>query len=262
MSIEERTEYVGKLAAEMAAQGKEIGACVSQEQGMPIPSAINVQAGLPTGVMANYVEVGKAYAAAEPEKIGNSEIIKEPIGVTVAITPWNFPAAMITRKAGPALAAGCPMVVKPASATPFSALALAVLAERAGVPPGVLSVVTGAAAREAATAAGAVPDDDEGGADLESRLGDANRYDPDVAVIIAGPTAAHWMVAKTLPWVKTSMPSAMPILVAPRQWASAAKPMAAIWPARSTAISAARKVAMRCALPATQSAARLPALMA
>jgi succinate-semialdehyde dehydrogenase/glutarate-semialdehyde dehydrogenase len=72
-------------------------------------------------------------------------VIKEPIGVTVAITPWNFPAAMITRKVGPALAAGCPMVIKPASATPFSALALAVLAERAGVPPGVLSVVTGGA---------------------------------------------------------------------------------------------------------------------
>lgn len=70
-------------------------------------------------------------------------VIKEPIGVCAAITPWNFPAAMITRKAGPALAAGCPMVLKPASATPFSALALAVLAERAGVPAGVFSVITG-----------------------------------------------------------------------------------------------------------------------
>ena len=70
-------------------------------------------------------------------------VTKEPIGVCAAITPWNFPAAMITRKAGPALAAGCPMVVKPAELTPFSALALAVLAERAGVPKGVFSVVTG-----------------------------------------------------------------------------------------------------------------------
>jgi succinate-semialdehyde dehydrogenase/glutarate-semialdehyde dehydrogenase len=70
-------------------------------------------------------------------------VLKEPIGVCAAITPWNFPAAMITRKAGPALAAGCPMVVKPASQTPYSALALAVLAERAGIPKGVLSVVTG-----------------------------------------------------------------------------------------------------------------------
>jgi len=72
-------------------------------------------------------------------------VLKEPIGVCAAITPWNFPAAMITRKAGPALAAGCTMVLKPATATPYSALALAELAERAGVPKGVFSVVTGSA---------------------------------------------------------------------------------------------------------------------
>jgi succinate-semialdehyde dehydrogenase / glutarate-semialdehyde dehydrogenase len=70
-------------------------------------------------------------------------VTREPIGVCAAITPWNFPAAMITRKVGPALAAGCPIVVKPAELTPFSALALAVLAERAGVPKGVFSVVVG-----------------------------------------------------------------------------------------------------------------------
>ncbi len=72
-------------------------------------------------------------------------VTKEPIGVCAAITPWNFPAAMITRKAGPALAAGCTMVLKPATQTPYSALALAALAERAGVPPGVFNVVTGSA---------------------------------------------------------------------------------------------------------------------
>lgn len=72
-------------------------------------------------------------------------VVREPVGVCAAITPWNFPAAMITRKAGPALAAGCTIVVKPASQTPLTALALAVLAERAGIPPGVLSVVTGPA---------------------------------------------------------------------------------------------------------------------
>ncbi|MBP7566674.1 MAG: NADP-dependent succinate-semialdehyde dehydrogenase [Burkholderiaceae bacterium] len=70
-------------------------------------------------------------------------VLKQPIGVCAAITPWNFPAAMITRKAGPALAAGCTMVVKPASATPLSALALGWLAEQAGIPAGVLQVVTG-----------------------------------------------------------------------------------------------------------------------
>ncbi len=72
-------------------------------------------------------------------------VIKQPIGVTAAITPWNFPAAMITRKVGPALAAGCTMVLKPASQTPFSALALAELANRAGIPAGVFNVVTGSA---------------------------------------------------------------------------------------------------------------------
>ncbi len=72
-------------------------------------------------------------------------VTKEPIGVCAAITPWNFPLAMITRKAGPALAAGCTMVLKPASQTPYSALALAALAEKAGVPAGVFSVVTGSA---------------------------------------------------------------------------------------------------------------------
>jgi len=71
-------------------------------------------------------------------------VIKEPVGVCAAVTPWNFPNAMITRKAGPALAAGCTMVIKPASMTPYSALALCELAERAGIPKGVISVVTGA----------------------------------------------------------------------------------------------------------------------
>jgi succinate-semialdehyde dehydrogenase/glutarate-semialdehyde dehydrogenase len=73
-------------------------------------------------------------------------VLRQPVGVVAAITPWNFPAAMITRKAGPALAAGCTMVLKPASQTPFSALALAALAERAGIPRGVFQVVTGSAA--------------------------------------------------------------------------------------------------------------------
>jgi succinate-semialdehyde dehydrogenase/glutarate-semialdehyde dehydrogenase len=73
-------------------------------------------------------------------------VIKQPVGVVACITPWNFPLAMITRKAGPAIAAGCTVVLKPASQTPFSALALAELAERAGMPQGVFNVITGSAA--------------------------------------------------------------------------------------------------------------------
>ena len=83
-------------------------------------------------------------------------VIKQPIGVVAAITPWNFPNAMVTRKAGPALASGCAMVLKPASQTPFSAIALAVLAERAGLPSGLFSVVTGSA-REIGAAMTASP---------------------------------------------------------------------------------------------------------
>lgn len=90
-------------------------------------------------------EAKRVYGETIPANSTDQRIVvtRMPIGVTAAITPWNFPAAMITRKAAPALAAGCPMVVKPAESTPFSALALAVLAERAGVPAGVFSVVTG-----------------------------------------------------------------------------------------------------------------------
>ncbi len=93
-----------------------------------------------------FAEEGKrAYGDTIPQHQPDKRIVvtKEPIGVCAAITPWNFPSAMITRKAGPALAAGCTMVVKPATQTPYSALALAELARRAGVPAGVFNVVTG-----------------------------------------------------------------------------------------------------------------------
>ncbi len=92
-------------------------------------------------------EARRTYGDVIPAHARDKRIIvtKEPIGVVGCITPWNFPIAMITRKVGPALAAGCTTVVKPASQTPFSALALAALAEQAGLPPGVLNVVTGSA---------------------------------------------------------------------------------------------------------------------
>ena len=92
-------------------------------------------------------EAKRAYGEVIPSTFADRRIvvIKEPIGVVAAITPWNFPAAMITRKAGPALAAGCPIVIKPATSTPYSALALAELADRAGFPKGVINVLTGSA---------------------------------------------------------------------------------------------------------------------
>jgi succinate-semialdehyde dehydrogenase/glutarate-semialdehyde dehydrogenase len=93
-----------------------------------------------------FAEEGKRiYGDTIPSNSPDQRILvtKMPVGVCAAITPWNFPSAMITRKAGPALAAGCPMVVKPAEATPYSALALAELAGRAGIPAGIFNVVTG-----------------------------------------------------------------------------------------------------------------------
>ncbi len=92
-------------------------------------------------------EAKRVYGDTIPQHQADKRIvvIKQPIGVVAAITPWNFPIAMITRKCAPALAAGCPVVIKPASMTPYSAFALAELAERAGIPPGVLNVITGAA---------------------------------------------------------------------------------------------------------------------
>ena len=117
------------------------------EQGKPLAEARG-EVAYAASYFEWFAEEGKrAYGDTIPTNSPQQRIVvvKEPVGVCAAITPWNFPLAMITRKAGAALAAGCPMVVKPASQTPYSALALAVLAEAAGVPEGVFSVVTGSA---------------------------------------------------------------------------------------------------------------------
>jgi len=117
------------------------------EQGKPLAEARG-EIAYAASFLEWFAEEGKrAYGDTLPSPVSSARlmVIKQPIGVCAAITPWNFPAAMITRKAGAALAAGCTMVIKPASATPFSALALMVLAQQAGIPDGVLSVVTGSA---------------------------------------------------------------------------------------------------------------------
>ncbi|WP_423358314.1 NADP-dependent succinate-semialdehyde dehydrogenase [Pseudomonas citronellolis] len=125
----------------------DLGRLLTQEQGKPLAEAKGEIAYAASffewfGEEAKRV-YGDMIPGHQPDK--RLMVIKQPIGVTAAITPWNFPSAMITRKAGPALAAGCTMVLKPASQTPYSALALAELAERAGIPKGVFSVVTGSA---------------------------------------------------------------------------------------------------------------------
>ena len=129
------------------ANADDLALIMTAEQGKPLAEAKG-EIGYAASFIEWFAEEGKrTYGDTIPSPSPSNRIvvIKEAIGVCAAITPWNFPAAMITRKAGPALAAGCPMVLKPAEATPFSALALAVLAERAGIPAGVFSVVTGSA---------------------------------------------------------------------------------------------------------------------
>ncbi|MCY1286221.1 Glutarate-semialdehyde dehydrogenase DavD [compost metagenome] len=120
---------------------------MTAEQGKPIAEARG-EIAYAASFIEWFAEEGKrVYGDTIPAPATNQRIVvtKEPVGVCAAITPWNFPAAMITRKAGPALAVGCTMVLKPASQTPLTALALVALAERAGIPAGVLSVVTGSA---------------------------------------------------------------------------------------------------------------------
>ncbi|MBC6416667.1 MAG: NADP-dependent succinate-semialdehyde dehydrogenase [Rhodospirillales bacterium] len=124
----------------------DLGRLMTLEQGKPLAEAKGEIAYGASFIEWFAEEAKRIYGDVIPQQQADKRIvvIKQPIGVTAAITPWNFPNAMITRKAAPALAAGCPMVVKPATATPYSALALCELAERAGIPAGILSVVTGA----------------------------------------------------------------------------------------------------------------------
>jgi succinate-semialdehyde dehydrogenase/glutarate-semialdehyde dehydrogenase len=123
----------------------DLGALMTTEQGKPFAEARGEVAYAASFIEWFAEEAKRIYGDVIDDPLAGHRIVvlKEPIGVVASITPWNFPAAMITRKCAPALAAGCPVVIRPASATPFSALALAVLAERAGIPKGVVNVVTG-----------------------------------------------------------------------------------------------------------------------
>ena len=146
-TAKDRSAILRKWFDLMIANKDDLGRILTLEQGKPLTEA--------TGEIvygASFIEwfaeegrrvYGDLIPGHQPDK--RIMVMKQPIGVVAAITPWNFPNAMITRKAGPALAAGCAMVLKPASQTPFSAIALAVLAERAGLPKGLFSVITGSA---------------------------------------------------------------------------------------------------------------------
>ncbi len=146
-TAKERANILRKWFDLMMANQEDLAILMTAEQGKPL-----VESRGEIAYAASFIEwfaeeakriYGDTIPGHQPDK--RLIVIKQPIGVVAAITPWNFPAAMITRKCAPALAAGCPVVIKPATATPFSALALAELASRAGFPAGIINVITGSA---------------------------------------------------------------------------------------------------------------------
>ena len=143
----ERADILRRWFDLMTAHKQDLGRILTAEQGKPLPEAVGEITYGASFIEWFAEEARRVYGDTIPGHQRDKRILvlKQPIGVVAAITPWNFPNAMITRKAGPALASGCAMVLKPASQTPFSAIALAVLAERAGLPAGLFSVVTGSA---------------------------------------------------------------------------------------------------------------------
>lgn len=143
----------------LIANRDDLALILTSEQGKPLTEALGE-----IDYAASYVE----FYAEEAKRVagetlpshradGRIMVLRQPTGVVAAITPWNFPAAMIARKAGAALSVGCTMVVKPASATPLTALAMADLAQRAGIPAGVLAVITGSAGKSAANSLPILP---------------------------------------------------------------------------------------------------------
>ncbi|MBN8916293.1 MAG: NAD-dependent succinate-semialdehyde dehydrogenase [Rhizobiales bacterium] len=141
----ERAAILRRLFDLMMANQDDLARIMTAEQGKPFAEAKGEIAYAAAFIEWFAEEAKRVYGDTIPAPLPGRRIIvqKEPIGVFAAITPWNFPSAMITRKAGPGWAAGCTGVIRPASETPFSALALGVLAERAGLPPGVCNIITG-----------------------------------------------------------------------------------------------------------------------
>ncbi|WP_399935271.1 aldehyde dehydrogenase family protein [Streptomyces kanamyceticus] len=137
----ERAALIGALRDRLVARKDEIAATVTAELGAPLPFSQAVHAGVPIAVCGSYAEL----AATHPfeEKVGNSTVHLEPVGVVGAITPWNYPLHQIVNKVAPALAAGCTVVLKPAEDTPLTAQLFAEAVHEAGVPAGVFNLVTG-----------------------------------------------------------------------------------------------------------------------
>jgi succinate-semialdehyde dehydrogenase/glutarate-semialdehyde dehydrogenase len=147
LTAKERQKPLRRLFDLMMANQEDLAVIMTAEQGKPLAESRGEIAYAASFIEFFAEEAKRVYGDTIPQHLPGRRIIvqKEPIGVFAAITPWNFPAAMITRKAGPGWAAGCAGVIRPATQTPFSALALGVLAERAGLPAGICNILTGPA---------------------------------------------------------------------------------------------------------------------
>ncbi|QNH77024.1 NAD-dependent succinate-semialdehyde dehydrogenase [Pseudomonas protegens] len=145
LTAKERSQRLKRWSELMLAQQRELATLLSREQGKPLAEAMGEVVYAASFLEWFAEEAKRAYGDVIPSHKADARIIvtKQAIGVVAAITPWNFPLAMVTRKVGPALAAGCTMILKPSEETPLSAFALGVLAEQAGIPAGVLNIVSG-----------------------------------------------------------------------------------------------------------------------
>jgi acyl-CoA reductase-like NAD-dependent aldehyde dehydrogenase len=140
-SKEERAKYIQAIADKLKERTNEIGEIIAKEVGMPLPLATAVQAGMPAANMGYYAKLLSDYEF--EEKIGNSLVVREPIGVVGCITPWNYPLHQVVAKVAPAIAAGCTVVLKPSEVAPITAFILAEIIHETGLPKGVFNLVTG-----------------------------------------------------------------------------------------------------------------------
>jgi aldehyde dehydrogenase (NAD+) len=139
---DERADYLEQAHEVLVARTDEVAALISRDMGMPLPAARAVQVGLPTFNLANFARLARTFAFDGPE-VGNSLIVREPIGVVGCITPWNFPLHQIVLKVAGALAAGCTVVVKPTEVAPLAGHALAEIFDEIELPPGVFNLISG-----------------------------------------------------------------------------------------------------------------------
>ena len=135
-----RAAFLAAIAERLSERGDELAATISAELGMPVGLSRLIQVGLPTMTFASMPGLLETLAA---EEIGNSLVVREPLGVVAAVTPWNYPLHQIAAKVAPALAAGCTVVLKPSEVTPLCAFALAEICDEVGLPAGVLNLMTG-----------------------------------------------------------------------------------------------------------------------